>query len=157
MPVSVQGTARAWSAARLNRCMNRRDPSIPQGFTTVKDFAASALHEAAHWCIAGKHRRARQDFGYDYLPPPRSAEDQRAFFELELRTQSLEALFAEAAGLDFIVSTDDFDAEPGPFARRVRAHLPRTRRWLRTPAGVRAAQFIAALEDHAAGAERAGG
>ena len=31
-------------------------------------YFASALHESAHWCIAGAQRRLLEDFGYWYLP-----------------------------------------------------------------------------------------
>ena len=31
-----------------------------------QDFAASALHEVSHWCIAGSIRRRQEDFGYWY-------------------------------------------------------------------------------------------
>jgi len=29
-----------------------------------EDYLSSALHEAAHWCIAGPQRLLKQDFGY---------------------------------------------------------------------------------------------
>ena len=53
-----------------------------------EDYPASALHEIAHWCIAGSQRRRQVDFGYHYISGPRNAEGQVAFFESELRTQS---------------------------------------------------------------------
>ena len=56
-----------------------------------EDFAASALHEAAHWCIAGRERRLLADFGYAYQPPPRTAAQQCGFYTLELKTQALVA------------------------------------------------------------------
>ena len=30
------------------------------------DYPSSALHEVAHWCLAGARRRALQDYGYWY-------------------------------------------------------------------------------------------
>ena len=30
----------------------------------TKDYFSSALHEIAHWCIAGEARRKEIDFGY---------------------------------------------------------------------------------------------
>ena len=30
------------------------------------DYPSSALHEVAHWCLAGERRRALEDFGYWY-------------------------------------------------------------------------------------------
>ena len=48
-----------------------------------EDFAASARHETAHWCIAGPTRLAMPDFGYAYTPPPRTQVEQNAFFRAE--------------------------------------------------------------------------
>jgi elongation factor P hydroxylase len=73
----------------------------------TRDYAASALHEAAHWCIAGPRRRQLVDYGYAYVPPPRSPAQQQRFFHHELRVQALERIFAEAANLQFRVSLDD--------------------------------------------------
>ncbi len=41
-------------------------------------FYRSALHETAHWLIAGEARRQQVDFGYWYEPDGRSAEQQQA-------------------------------------------------------------------------------
>jgi hypothetical protein len=90
----------------------------------TRDYPASALHEAAHWCLAGADRRQRRDYGYWYVPGPRDPERRRAFFAAELDVQALEAVFASAAGVKFVVSADDFDAPPcelEAFARRVHA------------------------------------
>lgn len=38
-----------------------------------EDFLSSALHESAHWCIAGPQRRKLHDFGYWYYPEGRDA------------------------------------------------------------------------------------
>ena len=54
------------------------------------DYASSALHEAAHWCLASSVRRQQTDFGYRYIQSPRSAVEQSQFYRLELRSQSLE-------------------------------------------------------------------
>ena len=74
-----------------------------------EDFAASALHEAAHWCIAGRARRAQHDFGYWYAPPPRSPSAQARFLEVEAKAQALERRFSWAAGIDFEPSLDDVE------------------------------------------------
>lgn len=34
----------------------------------ARGFYASALHEVAHWCIAGPQRRLLEDYGYWYHP-----------------------------------------------------------------------------------------
>lgn len=73
------------------------------------DYVNSALHEVAHWCIAGARRRRWRDYGYWYQPPPRDEAQQQAFAAVEARVQALEAVFAQAAGLDFRVSIDDVE------------------------------------------------
>ena len=73
----------------------------------TRDYAASALHEAAHWCLAGRERRKRVDYGYDYIAPPRCAVAKARFFELEARVQAIESLFTEAIGMTFRASLDD--------------------------------------------------
>lgn len=74
-----------------------------------EDFAASALHEAAHWCIAGARRRALMDYGYDYDPPARGTAGQERFFAQERRVQAVECYLAAAAGVRFRASADDPD------------------------------------------------
>jgi elongation factor P hydroxylase len=78
----------------------------------TRDYASSALHEAAHWCIAGAARRRQIDYGYHYDAPPRSAQQRHHFFDLELRCQAMELLFATAASQPFRVSLDDLDTPP---------------------------------------------
>ncbi len=76
-----------------------------------EDFFASALHEVAHWCIAGPARRCRPDFGYWYIDSGRSAAQQHAFEEAECKPQAIERLFCEAAGFTFQPSLDQHDSE----------------------------------------------
>ena len=40
-------------------------------------FFASALHETAHWCIAGEARRKQFDYGYWYEPDGRNEAQQK--------------------------------------------------------------------------------
>lgn len=70
-------------------------------------FFASALHETAHWCVAGDERRKLEDFGYWYKPDGRTVEEQRIFEEVEVKPQALEWMFSVAAGLRFRVSADN--------------------------------------------------
>jgi len=87
-----------------------------------RDYPASVLHEAAHWCLASAQRRRQVDYGYWYVPPPRSKEIQQRFLAAEARNQALEALFARAAGLEFRVSLDatgDVGSDAVGFAREV--------------------------------------
>jgi elongation factor P hydroxylase len=74
-----------------------------------EDYAASALHEIAHWCIAGAARRRLPDYGYWYLPPPRDRAGQEAFYGVERRVQALECLLAAAAGVPFAISADNLE------------------------------------------------
>lgn len=73
------------------------------------DYFASALHEVAHWCIAGAQRRQQPDFGYWYTPGNRSVEQQRAFEAVESKPQALEWFFSRACGYSFQVSTDNLE------------------------------------------------
>ncbi len=82
------------------------------------DYAASALHEVAHWCIAGEARRQRPDYGYWYEPDGRNRESQGIFERVEVRPQALECLFSLAAAMPFQVSVDNLGGEeidPFPF------------------------------------------
>ncbi|MEZ5573297.1 MAG: elongation factor P hydroxylase [Halioglobus sp.] len=75
------------------------------------DFFASALHEVAHWCIAGEERRQQLDFGYWYAPEGRSAEQQRAFEAVECKPQALEWFFSRACGYRFRLSADNLNMD----------------------------------------------
>ncbi|MGD9661265.1 MAG: elongation factor P hydroxylase [Porticoccaceae bacterium] len=75
-----------------------------------EDYFSSALHEIAHWCIAGEARRRRVDFGYWYNPDGRTLNQQRAFEQVEVKPQALEWLFSVAAGIKFRVSADNLSA-----------------------------------------------
>lgn len=122
------------------------------------DYAASALHEAAHWCLAGNRRRQIEDFGYRYIAPPRTRGSREAFFRFERRPQALESFFAHAAGISFRVSVDDFgldDHDALELARQtelfsLQVHITRldVYAWLRRPAAVRARKFLSALDSY---------
>ena len=74
-------------------------------------FYRSALHETAHWLIAGEARRQLEDFGYWYEPDGRSAEQQRIFEQVEVKPQAVEWILSEAAGVPFRVSVDNLNGE----------------------------------------------
>ena len=87
-----------------------------------QDFCASALHEVAHWCIAGEQRRQHLDYGYWYAPDGRDAMQQRQFEQVEIKPQALEWHFALACQLQFRISVDNLDGDVGAggvFARAV--------------------------------------
>ena len=73
-----------------------------------EDYASSALHEIAHWCIAGADRRQQPDYGYWYREK-RDIKQQRTFETVEVKPQALEWIFSVAAGVGFRVSRDNFD------------------------------------------------
>ena len=74
-------------------------------------FFSSALHEVAHWCVAGEKRRQQVDFGYWYAPDGRSAEQQQAFYQVEIKPQAFEWIFTVASGRKFRVSTDNLNGD----------------------------------------------
>lgn len=96
------------------------------------DYPASALHEIAHWCIAGEQRRQRDDFGYWYEPGERCAERQRQFEAAEVAPQALEWLFARACGRSFQLSVDNFALDNRPPAYFAEAVLHQLQQWLAT-------------------------
>lgn len=77
------------------------------------DYASSALHEIAHWTLAGEMRRQQVDYGYWYAPDGRSPEQQHLFEQVEVKPQAIEWIFSLAAGLKFRISADNLDAELG--------------------------------------------
>ncbi|MDG1065503.1 MAG: elongation factor P hydroxylase [Luminiphilus sp.] len=71
------------------------------------DFQRSALHEVAHWCVAGPRRRCLPDYGYWYSADDRDLTKQTAFFCVEAKPQALESFFCAAAGIEFTASIDN--------------------------------------------------
>ena len=109
-------------------------------------FFSSALHEIAHWCIAGKKRRLLEDYGYWYCPDGRNETQQADFEKVEIKPQAIEWAFTEAAGRRFQVSTDNLNgAEPDRegFTKNVAAQLALYKADGFPP---RAERFINALE-----------
>jgi len=87
-----------------------------------EDFVASALHEIAHWCLAGSERRKRVDYGYWY-EAKRDEKAQNKFEELEIKPQSVEWILSNAAGVSFCVSADNLSLKKhchNPFKEKVR-------------------------------------
>lgn len=75
-------------------------------------YFASALHEVAHWCIAGKQRRLLEDYGYWYCPDGRNVQQQAEFEKVEVKPQAIEWAFSVAANKSFRVSTDNLNGAP---------------------------------------------
>lgn len=76
-------------------------------------FVNSALHETAHWCIAGKSRRLLTDYGYWYAPDGRTGRQQVLFEKVEVKPQALEWHLAKACGVKFHLSIDNLNALDG--------------------------------------------
>ncbi len=72
-----------------------------------EDYFSSALHEIAHWTLAGKERRKMDDFGYWYEPEGRSEQQQQAFEQVEIKPQAVEWLFSLACNHVFHFSADN--------------------------------------------------
>ncbi len=97
--------------------------TTPAQIIFAHGYFASALHEIAHWCLAGQARRQLNDFGYWYCPDGRDAQTQARFEKVEIRPQAIECLLTLATGRYFYVSQDnlnaDFDTSNSTFARDV--------------------------------------
>jgi len=73
-----------------------------------EDYFSSALHEIAHWTIAGKERRQEDDFGYWYESEGRTQQQQLQFEQVEVKPQAIEWLLSLACGQKFHLSADNF-------------------------------------------------
>ena len=82
----------------------------------TRNYLSSALHEIAHWCIAGAQRRAQRDYGYWYAPDGRDAEQQSRFEQVEVAPQAVEWHLALACGHRFRVSADNLESGFAPSA-----------------------------------------
>jgi elongation factor P hydroxylase len=122
-------------------------PGAPHRVYFRADYVRSALHEVAHWCVAGASRRQLPDYGYWYSPDGRDAEQQQAFFAVEARPQAIERYFCEATGISFSPSVDNVGAHLEP--QQLRRFEARIQQWSdqfeRTGLPPRAARFVTAL------------
>ncbi|GDY27889.1 elongation factor P hydroxylase [Agarivorans sp. Toyoura001] len=111
-------------------------------------FFASALHEIAHWCIAGEGRRQLEDYGYWYNGDGRDQSQQLEFEKVEVKPQAIEYAFALAANRLFQVSVDNlsgFQSDRHSFAQAVELQY---QHYLKIGFPPRAEQFITALSQH---------
>ncbi|SDJ94465.1 hypothetical protein SAMN04488540_11613 [Ferrimonas sediminum] len=89
-------------------------------------FFSSALHELAHWTLAGKARRQRLDYGYWYHPDGRDAQQQAEFERVEVKPQAIEWALHQAAAMPFNVSVDNLggiEVDRRAFQLRVQAQV----------------------------------
>ena len=115
-------------------------------------FFNSALHEIAHWCVAGPRRRLLEDFGYWYEPDGRSLEQQKQFEQVEVKPQALEWIFAVSCGRRFRISSDNLalaaagiEHDDRPFRENVHNEVMRR---LAQGLPARAGQFACRLREH---------
>lgn len=80
----------------------------------ARGFFASAMHEIAHWCVAGSQRRLLEDYGYWYEPDGRTDAVQAEFEKVEIKPQAVEWILSVSCGFRFQVSCDNLsgDCEP---------------------------------------------
>jgi len=93
-----------------------KNPEVPGSKAEIHfahGFFSSALHEIAHWLIAGRHRRTLLDYGYWYKPDGRSLAEQKLFEAFESRNQGLEWILSVAANHPFHVSSDNLAGSCG--------------------------------------------
>lgn len=110
-------------------------------------FFSSALHECAHWLIAGEERRKQVDYGYWYVPDGRTAEQQAEFQHVEVKPQAMEWMLSTAAKFKFQFSIDNLNGvvtDSEPFKRAVEQQV-----MIYTQQGLprRAALFHRAISD----------
>ena len=110
-----------------------------------QDYISSALHEIAHWCLAGEKRRNLIDYGYWYYPDGRSGAQQKIFEKVEVRPQALEWIFSVAASHSFTVSTDNLLGEIDTSHYFLQSVLEQTHIWCREPMPERGLLFAKAL------------
>lgn len=130
-------------------------PDTPDGLHLIvfkEDFGASALHEVAHWCIAGRQRRQLEDYGYWY-ESSRDAARQSQFQSVESRPQGLEWIFSIASARPFRVSFDNLEGDGGDERTFRCAVQEAALAFLSAGLPDRAGQFARALAAHPAGCE----
>ncbi|MDE1463923.1 elongation factor P hydroxylase [Spartinivicinus sp. A2-2] len=111
-------------------------------------FFSSALHEIAHWCIAGPQRRLLLDYGYWYQPDGRTQQQQTAFEQVESKPQALEWIFSKAAGIRFFISADNLSGPPIDTSAFKQAIFRETLNYLEVGLPKRAQLFTEQLLNH---------
>jgi elongation factor P hydroxylase len=110
-----------------------------------EDYFSSALHESAHWCIAGAERRLKVDFGYWYNPDGRSQIQQSVFERAETRPQALEWMFSVACGQRFRISADNLAADIGASEEFIQAVVAQAKNWCNSSMPIRGELLLEGL------------
>ena len=111
-------------------------------------FFASAMHEIAHWCVAGKERRKLADFGYWYKPDGRTNEEQALFEQVEVVPQAFEWILSMAAGYRFSISADNLIGENRDDRAFKRSVLKEVERRFETGLPDRLSVFVGVLQEY---------
>ena len=109
------------------------------------DYFSSALHECAHWFIAGDARRNLVDYGYWYMPDGRDALQQAAFQQVEVKPQAIECVLSLAANHPFQISNDNLNGESSESQEFENAVFLQVKRYLEDGLPSRAHTFQQAL------------
>ena len=110
-------------------------------------FFSSALHECAHWLIAGPERRKMTDYGYWYVPDGRTADQQALFYQVEVKPQALEWILSDAARWPFQFSLDNLTGQIEDAQAFKQAVKDQVADYLQSGLPVRAEILRAALHD----------
>lgn len=111
-------------------------------------FFSSALHECAHWFLAGEKRRMLVDYGYWYMPDGRTADQQALFQQVEVKPQALEWILSKACSHPFRLSFDNLNGHT-PEAEQFRLAVEKqVREYESTGLPLRAERFYHALLGH---------
>ncbi|HEY7773062.1 MAG TPA: elongation factor P hydroxylase [Marinagarivorans sp.] len=108
-------------------------------------FFRSALHEIAHWLVAGDQRRMQLDYGYWYAPDGRNAQQQAKFEQVEVAPQALEWILTKACAHPFAVSVDNLSGEATDSTAFKRAVLKRVQALQQCGLSARAGSFRKAV------------
>ena len=112
-------------------------------------FFASALHEVAHWLLAGDARRLQVDYGYWYCPDGRDGEQQRQFEAVEIKPQAIEWALSLCCGFNFNVSCDNLNGSVEPDRHAFKAQVrEQALRYLEQGFPPRAQTLMQALQRH---------
>ncbi|OIN07945.1 elongation factor P hydroxylase [Oceanisphaera psychrotolerans] len=112
-------------------------------------FFASALHEIAHWLLAGEARRTQVDYGYWYCPDGRDGEQQQQFEAVEIKPQAIEWALSLCCGFHFNVSCDNLNGSVEPDRHAFKAKVrEQALRYLEQGFPPRAQTLMAALRHH---------
>ncbi|MGO1246489.1 MAG: elongation factor P hydroxylase [Oceanisphaera sp.] len=112
-------------------------------------YFASALHEMAHWLMAGEARRLQEDYGYWYCPDGRDDVQQHEFETVEIKPQAIEWALSLCCGFHFNVSCDNLNGTVEPDRHQFKALVhAQALNYVHGGFNVRTQQLMSALQAH---------